>query len=203
MLQTKILKAHQIDEAVNLLKDGELVALPTETVYGLAADARNEIAIKKIYIAKNRPLNHPLIVHIDSYENLENWAQDIPIGAKLLAEHFWPAPLTILLKKRNKVSNTITAGLNTVAIRVPQHPIILDLIKKLGNGIVAPSANLHQKTSPTKPMHVLKTLNNSIAAVLDGGMSNIGIESTIIDMTKDRPAILRYGAITNDLIIIR
>lgn len=199
-MQTKILKAYQINKAVDLLKKGELVALPTETVYGLAADAYNEIAVQKIFIAKGRPLNHPLIVHIDAYEKLEDWTKDVSIHAQKLAEHFWPGPLTIILKKKNDISDLITAGLNTIAIRVPQHPIMLEVINKLGNGIVAPSANFHQKTSPTKPIHVLKTLDGKIAAVFDGEMSSIGIESTIIDMTKDIPAILRYGVITKKMI---
>ena len=199
-MQTKILKEYQINEAVDFLKKGELVALPTETVYGLAADACNETAIQKIFIAKGRPLDHPLIVHLDSYETLDHWTQNISRYVKKLAEHFWPGPLTMILNKRNHVSNSITAGLNTVAIRIPKHPIILDIINKLGNGIVAPSANSHQKISPTKAIHVLKTLDGKISAIVDGEMSSIGIESTIIDMTKDVPIILRYGVITKKMI---
>lgn len=199
-MQTKILKSDQIDEAVDLLRNGELVALPTETVYGLAVDATNEAAIQKIFDVKGRPRNHPLILHIHSYENLDYWAHNISIYAQKLVESFWPGPLTIVLNKKNNVSHIITGGLNTVAIRVPKHPVILKVIDKLGNGIVAPSANLHQKTSPTKPIHVLKALNGKIPAILDGGMSSVGIESTIIDMTKDVPTILRYGIITKEMI---
>ena len=200
IMQTKIIKSDQIDEAVDLLRNGELVALPTETVYGLAADAANEAAIQKIFDVKGRPRNHPLILHIHSYENLDYWAQNISIYAQKLVESFWPGPLTIVLNKKNNVSHIITGGLNTVAIRVPKHPVILKVIDKLGNGIVAPSANLHQKTSPTKPIHVLNTLNGKIPAILDGGMSSVGIESTVIDMTKDVPTILRYGIITKEMI---
>lgn len=199
-MQTKILKVSQIEDAVFLLKNGELVALPTETVYGLAADAKNDDAIQKIFHAKGRPINHPLILHIDSWGKLDDWAQNISIYAQKLVENFWPGPLTVVLNKKKNVSDIITGGLNTVAVRVPNHPVTLEIISKLGNGIVAPSANAHQKTSPTKPMHVLKTLDGKISAVLDAGISAIGIESTIIDMTKDIPAILRYGAITKGMI---
>lgn len=199
-MQTRILKITQIDEAVDLLKNGELVALPTETVYGLAADAQNEIAIQKIFDAKGRPLDHPLILHIDSYKKLDNWTRNVSTYAKKLAEHFWPGPLTIVLNKSNNVSDIITGGLKTIAIRVPDHPTILEVIKKLGNAIVAPSANAHKRLSPTKPIHVLKTLDGKISAILEGGMSSIGIESTIIDMTKDLPSILRYGAITKEML---
>lgn len=200
IMQTKIIKSDKIDKAVDLLKNGELVALPTETVYGLAADATNEAAIQKIFAVKGRPRNHPLILHIHSYKNLDYWAQNISIYAQKLVKSFWPGPLTIVLNKKNNVSNIITGGLDTIAIRVPKHPLILNVIDKLGNGIVAPSANLHQKTSPTKPIHVLQSLNGKIPAILDGGMSSIGIESTIIDMTKNVPSILRYGIITKEMI---
>lgn len=199
-MQTKILSSNQIDEAVSLLKNGELVALPTETVYGLAASAKNQSAIKKIFDVKGRPSCHPLILHIDSFESLSYWAQGITVHTRKLAENFWPGPLTIVLNKSENVSDVITGGLKTIAIRVPDHSLTLSVINKLGDGVVAPSANAHQKTSPTKPMHVLKTLNGKISAILDGGISSIGLESTIIDMTKKVPTILRYGAITKEMI---
>ena len=195
-MQTKLFKSCQTDQAAALLKNGQVVALPTETVYGLAADAKNEDAIKKIFLAKGRPSDHPLIVHIDSLDMLNEWAQEVSLQAKKLAEHFWPGPLTMVFKKRESVSNLITGGLDTVAIRMPNHPVILDVITKLGNAVVAPSANAHKKTSPTKPEHVLKTLDGKIAGIVDGGVCSIGIESTIIDMTKENPVILRPGSIT-------
>lgn len=200
MIKTKIFKATQIDEVVSLLKNGGLVALPTETVYGLAADALNEAAIQKIFKAKGRPSNHPLIVHIDSFDKIDPWCQDISIAAKKLADNFWPGSLTMIFNKRNNVSNSITGGLNTIAIRIPNHPVILEVISKLGNGIAAPSANAHQKTSPTSSMHVLKTLDGKIAGIVDSGVCAVGIESTIIDMTKEIPIILRPGAITVEMI---
>lgn len=199
-MKTKILNASQIDEAVALLRSGEIVALPTETVYGLAADCKNNVAIHKIFTAKDRPSDHPLIVHIDAFDKVNDWAEQIPENAQKLAESFWPGPLTMIFKKKNEVSNLITGCLNTVALRVPNHPVILEIIKKLGNGIVAPSANAHQKISPTKPEHVLKTLEGKIAAIVDGSICSIGIESTIIDMTKKTPIILRPGAITPTMI---
>lgn len=199
-METKFLKADQINQAVSLLKDGEIVAVPTETVYGLAADALNENAIAKIFQAKNRPADHPLILHIQSHSQINDWAINISEDAKKLAQHFWPGPLTMILQKNNRVSSLITGGLDTVGLRVPDHPVALALIKKLGNGIVAPSANAHKKTSPTKPEHVLKTLDGKIAAIIDGGPCSVGIESTIIDMTKPIPVIVRPGAITAKMI---
>ncbi|MFS8506618.1 MAG: threonylcarbamoyl-AMP synthase [Candidatus Babeliales bacterium] len=199
-MTTELLKADQIDEAVRLLKDGEVVALPTETVYGLAADALNDDAITKIFQAKNRPADHPLILHIQSADQIDDWAINISQDAKKLANHFWPGPLTMILQKNHRVSSLITGGLDTVALRVPHHPVALAIIQQLGNGIVAPSANAHKKTSPTQPEHVLKTLDGKIAAIIDGGTCSIGIESTIIDMTKETPKILRPGAITAEMI---
>lgn len=199
-MQTKILTIDQIDEAVALLKSGQLVALPTETVYGLAADASNSDAVKKIFIAKGRPSDHPLILHIDSFDKVFDWAENVSENAKILANHFWPGPLTMILKKRAHVDSLITGGLDTIAIRIPHHSVILSAINKLGTALVAPSANAYKKISPTQSIHVLRTLNGKIAAVVDGGASTVGIESTIIDMTKDIPIILRFGAITVEMI---
>lgn len=196
IMETKILKSTQTDEAVALLKSGDVIAIPTETVYGLAADAANDDALHKIFTAKGRPSDHPLIVHIDSFENIVHWVEEIPENARKLGKYFWPGPLTMVFRKRKTVSSLITGGLNTVAIRVPNHPIALEIIKKLGAGIAAPSANAHKKTSPTKPEHVLKTLEGKIAAIIDGGDCSVGIESTIIDMTREIPQILRPGAIS-------
>jgi len=196
----KMLKANQINEAVSLLQNGEIVAIPTETVYGLAADATNDEALRKIFVAKGRPSDHPLIVHIESFDKVNDWAERVPESAKILAQHFWPGPLTMIFWKRKTVSNLITGGLKTVALRVPNHPLALEIIKKLGKGIAAPSANTHKKTSPTKPEHVFKSLKGKIATIVDGGPCSIGIESTIVDMTKETPIILRPGVITADMI---
>lgn len=199
-MKTVILPSDQIDDVISLLRNSEVVAIPTETVYGLAADATNEQALSKIFAAKGRPIDHPLIVHIDSFDRVKEWAQDIPDNASKLAAHFWPGPLTLILKKRKTVSNLITAGLDTVALRVPNHTLTLDIIKRLGNAVAAPSANIHKRTSPTRPEHVLKTLSGRIAAIIDGGVCSIGIESTIIDMTQISSVILRPGAITASMI---
>lgn len=199
-MQTKILTIHQIDEAVELLKNGQVVALPTETVYGLAADAHNVEAIGKIFAAKNRPADHPLIVHIDTLARIHDWIEFFPENAQKLAQAFWPGPLTMVFIKKSLVHASITGGNKTVAIRIPNHSIFLQIIEKLGNGIVAPSANAYQKTSPSKAEHVLKSLDTKIAAVLDGGQCSVGIESTIIDMTHEIPVILRPGAITGSMI---
>ncbi len=199
-MQTQFLKPTQIEKAVQLLKDKEVVAVPTETVYGLAADATEEDAIVKIFQAKQRPIDHPLIVHIESFEKASEWALEIPEIAKDLAKAFWPGPLTMIFKKKSHVSNLLTAGMETVALRVPNHPLTLEIIKKLGHAIAAPSANMHKKTSPTSPEHVLKTLDGKISAVIDGGTCNVGLESTILDMTKEIPEILRPGAITASMI---
>lgn len=199
-MHTKILQSWQIEEAVTLLKNSQLVALPTETVYGLAADAKDERAIHKIFTAKGRPSDHPLIVHIEHINHIYDWVDDISENAKKLAKHFWPGPLTMIFHKKKSTSNLITGGLDTIALRVPNNLITLEIIKKLGHGIAAPSANFHKKTSPTKLEHVLKTLNGRIAAVIDGGPSSIGIESTILDMTKEVPIILRPGSISAQMI---
>jgi L-threonylcarbamoyladenylate synthase len=198
-MQTKLLQEGQIDEAISLLKAGEIVALPTETVYGLAADAKNESAIKKIFIAKNRPTNHPLILHIDSFYRIKEWTDHIPDYAYKLSENFWPGPLTILLNKKHNVSNVITGGSTKIALRIPNNHLMQEIIKSVG-ALVAPSANTYKKLSPTRAEHVMKDLSGKISAVLDGGSCSIGIESTIIDLTDKTPKILRPGAITKDMI---
>lgn len=195
-MKTKILKPNQIEQAVNFLKNGEIVAVPTETVYGLAADASNEEAVSKIFLAKKRPADHPLIVHIDCFEKLIHWAEHIPDNAIKIASHFGPGPLTLILQKKKNVTHLITGGLETIALRIPRHPIALQIIKKLGTAMAAPSANPHKKTSPTKSEHVLKNLSGKIAAIVEGGQCSIGLESTIIDMTTTLPRIVRPGAIT-------
>ncbi len=189
-----------IQKAIEYLQKGELVAIPTETVYGLAADAKNEDAIKKIFIAKGRPTNHPLIVHIDSIENIKNWAEDIPEEAYILEKHFWPGPLTLLLKKKKDISSLITGGLDTVAVRIPNHDTLRKIIAELKTGLVAPSANPHTKLSATTGQQVFDNMNGKIAAVLDGGACKVGIESTILSLVDKTPKILRQGPITQTMI---
>lgn len=185
-----------LQRAAGLLSKGELVAVPTETVYGLAADARQEEAVKKIFVAKKRPETHPLIVHIGSVDQLDQWAQNIPEAAYKLAHAFWPGPLTLLLQKADQVSLVVTGGLNTIAIRVPSHPVMQQLLQLTQTGLAAPSANAHKKISPTTAQHVLKDLDGKIAAVVDGGPCVFGLESTIVDVTTSQPKILRHGPIT-------
>jgi L-threonylcarbamoyladenylate synthase len=186
--------------ALSLLKKGELVAVPTETVYGLAADAKNPEAVRKIFAAKNRPATHPLIVHIASPTALGEWAEHIPSVAWTLAQHFWPGPLTLLLNKAPGVNTIVTGGLSTIAVRVPQHATLLALLKQLDTGLAAPSANVHKKISPTTAAHVMAGLSGKIAAVIDAGPCAIGLESTIVDVTGDIPTILRPGPITASMI---
>lgn len=193
-----ILKAtpENIELATHCLKKGGLVGMPTETVYGLGADASNPDAVKRIFAAKNRPENHPLIVHLANVEQLENWAQEIPDSAFKLAQHFCPAPLALILKKRPEVSEAVTGGQNTVALRIPNHPVALELLRQFGGGIAAPSANRFCRISPTQARHVADELGDDVDVILDGGACQIGVESTIIDLSHNKPTILRFGQIT-------
>jgi len=203
MLETKVLKADLEEDlmmAAFLIKQGELVAVPTETVYGLAADASNSKAVEKIFIAKGRPSDHPLIVHVASFEKILKWAKDIPIAAKVLADIFWPGPLTLVLKKSDLAGDVVTGGLNTIAIRVPKNKAFLRLLEVLDTGIAAPSANPHKRISPTTSEHVMYGLSGKIAAVLDAGPCQLGIESTILDLTSSIPKILRHGPITKKML---
>lgn len=196
-----------VSDAVKVLIDGNLVAFPTETVYGLGADATNQEAVAKIYKAKGRPTDHPLIVHISSITKLNDWARDIPEYANALAKDFWPGPMTIILKKSDLAKNFITGGQATVGLRVPKHPIALELLKEFeklgGKGVAAPSANRFGKVSPTTADSVKEELANKLSEndlILDGGQSEVGLESTIIDCTQSAPRILRPGAITQEMI---
>jgi L-threonylcarbamoyladenylate synthase len=189
-----------ISRAARLLREGHLVAFPTETVYGLGADAQNEEAVKKLYEAKGRPLNHPVIVHLPSLDAISEWCMNIPDQAWVLANAFWPGPLTLVLRKSEKAKHFITGGQDTVAVRVPSHPIALALLKEFDGGIVAPSANRFGKLSPTRAEHVASDFGDSIALVLDGGPCQIGIESTIVNLSSGQPEILRPGMITADQI---
>jgi L-threonylcarbamoyladenylate synthase len=184
-----------IQKAVQLLTEEQLVAIPTETVYGLAGNIFSEKAIKSIFSTKKRPFFNPLIVHIPSIDSLSDLVTHVPEKAKLLAAAFWPGSLTLVLKKSNKIPDLITAGKDTVAVRVPNHPITLALLKKLPFPLAAPSANPFGSISPTKPTHVENYFRNSIKMVLDGGSCANGIESTIIGFENEEPVIYRLGAL--------
>ena len=182
--------------AASILQRGGLVAVPTETVYGLAADARNADAVKQIFRAKGRPSNHPLIVHIGAAAVLEEWAVDVPPLAYELAAAFWPGPLTLLLHKAPAVPPEVTAGRDTIGLRMPAHPVLLRLLRETGIGVAAPSANPYKRLSPTSAGQVLSGLDGRIDAVLDGGDCQVGLESTILDLTGPELQILRSGPIT-------
>lgn len=194
-------------KAAMALKNGYLVAFPTETVYGLGADATNQDAVSRIFSIKNRPINHPLILHLGSINEIENWAIEIPDYAYKLANKYWPGPMTLILKRRSNVKDFVTGGQETVGIRIPNHEIALSLLqefKKIGSGaIVAPSANKFGKVSPTSFEHVNQELLKDLDSndlILDGGQCQIGVESSIIDCTKSFPKVLRPGAISEEQI---
>ena len=186
--------------AVRLLRAGELVAVPTETVYGLAADATNPDAIRAIFRAKGRPADHPLIVHLASAEQLPDWVAHVPDTAWRLAAAFWPGPLTLVLPASRSVSPLVTGGQPTIALRVPAHPVMQSILRQVGLGLAAPSANPFGQISATTAAHVRTHLAGKIAAVVDGGPCQIGIESTIVDLSRDHARILRPGAITREMI---
>jgi len=185
-----------IEQAVAVLRAGGLVAFPTETVYGLGADASNPPAVRKIFEAKGRPVTHPVIVHLADAVQLANWAREIPEGASRLARKFWPGPLTIILKRASKVSDVVTGGQDTVALRVPAHPVAQQLLARFGGGIAAPSANRYGRVSATTAGHVRREFGNAVDCVLDGGEARIGIESAIVDLSRGVPTLLRPGWIT-------
>lgn len=189
-----------LNQAGNILKSGGLVAFPTETVYGLGADALNEDAAKKTYEAKGRPSDNPLIVHIAELEDLESIVKEIPEKAKVVAEQFWPGPLTMVFYKTDKVPYGTTGGLETVAVRMPDHVLAREVIQAGGGYISAPSANSSGRPSPTSAAHVEEDLTGKIDMILDGGLVEIGVESTILDMTSEIPMILRPGAITKEML---
>src|SRR5512145_51780 len=193
---TARLPQDEIDQAVEALRDGEVVAFPTETVYGLGADAQNPDAVHKIFELKGRPATHPLIVHIDHVRALERWALNVPAEAAVLAEKFWPGPLTIVLRRAPAVDLAITGGQDTVAVRVPGHPVAQQLLRAFGSGIAAPSANRYGRISPTRPEHVRDEFGDEVGIVLDGGDCKIGLESTIVSCIDTVPRILRPGALT-------
>ncbi|MFJ8160134.1 L-threonylcarbamoyladenylate synthase [Streptomyces sp. NPDC096136] len=187
-----------IDKAAGVLRAGGLVALPTETVYGLAANAEDPVAVSRIFQAKGRPPSHPLIVHIAAAEHLDDWVEDVPPAARLLAEHFWPGPLTLVLRRGPRVPLEATGGLQTVAVRVPDHPVARELLHAFGGGVTAPSANRFGSVSPTTADDVRAELGDAVDFVLDGGPCEVGVESTIVDATADVPTILRPGGVTRE-----
>ena len=207
MMNTKIERVNpeQIDETImeeagRLIAEGELVAFPTETVYGLGGDALHPEAARKIYAAKGRPSDNPLIVHIADFSDMERVAREVPEAARKLADAFWPGPLTMIVWKSDAVPMATTGGMDTVAVRMPNHPVALDLIRKSGCLIAAPSANTSGRPSPTEASHVAEDLSGRIAMILDGGPVGIGIESTIIDLTESKPMVLRPGYITPQML---
>ena len=200
-METQLLKPTQtaIDFACALLKNGDIVAVPTETVYGLAGDCTNDDAIKKIFQAKGRPSDNPLIVHISNMEMLDGIVEYVSDDAKLLAEHFWPGALTIVMPKGTKVSNSTTAGLDSVGVRMPSNKIAQQIINQSGIAFAAPSANTSGKPSPTTAQDVFDDMNGKIPLVIDGGTSDAGVESTVVSVLEDTPVILRPGVVTKEM----
>lgn len=199
-METKMIHPKDIETAIKGIKTGELIAFPTETVYGLGADATNENSVKKVYQAKGRPSDNPLIVHVSNREQIELFVESIPEKAINLMEQFWPGPLTLIfnLKENSGLSTTVTGGLKTAAFRMPNHPLTLELIEKSGKVLVGPSANTSGLPSPTTAKHVYEDLDGKIFGILDGGSCKVGLESTVVDMSDNLklPMILRPGAIT-------
>jgi L-threonylcarbamoyladenylate synthase len=187
-----------IDAAARALTLGELVAFPTETVYGLGADAESEAAVRRIFAVKGRPNSHPLFVHVDGPRWLEGLAREVPKVAWQLAERFWPGPLTLILPRSERVPLAVTGGQPTVGIRVPSHPVALALLRAFGRGVAAPSANRFGRLSPTSAEHVREDLGSEVAHILDGGACEIGVESTIVDLSRAEPRLLRPGGISRE-----
>ena len=185
-----------IARAVELLRAGDVVAFPTETVYGLGADAANTDAVAKIYALKGRPTAHPVIVHLADAARLDEWAVGVSEEARQLAHAFWPGPLTLVLKRAPHVSDAVTGGQDTVGLRVPSHPVAQALIAAFGGGVAAPSANKFGRVSPTLAEHVFADFALAVPLILDGGATNVGIESTIIDLSGERPRLLRPGGVS-------
>ena len=189
-----------LTKAGSIIREGGLVAFPTETVYGLGGDALNPESSKKIYAAKGRPSDNPLIVHVASMEDVEAIVDEVPEAAYRLAEAFWPGPLTMIMNKNDKVPHETTGGLDTVAIRMPNNEIALELIRQSGGYIAAPSANTSGRPSPTLARYCVEDLSGKIEMIIDGGQVGIGLESTIVDLTSEEPMILRPGYITQDML---
>jgi L-threonylcarbamoyladenylate synthase len=191
------LVAPEVERAADALRAGELVAFPSETVYGLGADASNAHAVRRLFAVKRRPAEHPVIVHMARTEQLDDLAVEVPAEANALAASFWPGPLTLVVQRNaRRVAPEVTGGRDTVGLRVPDHPLALALLDAFGGGVAAPSANRFGKVSPTTAAHVRDDLGDDVALVLDGGACRVGIESTIVDVTGSEPAILRVGGVS-------
>lgn len=201
-METQIFTKENIDIAAKALQQGEIVSFPTETVYGLGAIATSQEAVLKVFEAKGRPSDNPLIVHISDIQQMTSTVEEVPEIALTLAKAFWPGPLTMILKAKPGIyAPALSAGLTTVSFRMPNHPLTLELISKVGIPLVGPSANLSTKPSPTKVEHVFEDMNGRIRGIVDGGSSTVGVESTVIDLTNDEgPVILRPGVITKEQI---
>lgn len=204
-MNTKIIKIYEnniekalIEEAAKIIKNGGVVAFPTETVYGLGANGLDVEAVKKIFRAKGRPQDNPLILHVCSIDQVEELVEEIPNIAKVCMERFWPGPLTIIFRKSSIVPDIITGGLDTVAIRMPNHSIALELIGSSDGPIAAPSANISGRPSPTSAKHVIEDMMGKVDMIIDGGSTGIGLESTVLDLSGDKPMILRPGGITEE-----
>ena len=190
--------SEQIARAVEILRGGGLVAIPTETVYGLAADATNESAVRRLFEVKGRPATNPVIVHVSDADSARRYAGQWPEPADKLARAFWPGPLTLVVPKSQAIVPEVTAGLGTVGLRSPDHPLTFELLRAFDGALAAPSANRSNRVSPTTAEHVRQELGSAVDLVLDGGPCRVGIESTVLDLTRQPPAILRPGAVTRD-----
>ena len=191
-----------VKEAAQLLANGKLVAFPTETVYGLGADASNEDALTALFAIKGRPNKHPVIVHLGEHEQVGDWCSELPEAAIVLGKMFWPGPMTLVLKKADHVHDLVTGGQDTVALRIPSHPLALELLREFGKGVAAPSANRFGRISPTSAEDVKAEFGNELGMILDGGACQVGIESTIIDVSGPIPRILRPGMILIESIYV-
>lgn len=187
-----------VERAVAVLREGGVIAFPTETVYGLGADAENETAVRRVFEIKGRPIGHPVIVHLADASQIELWARDVPAIAYALAERFWPGPLTLVLPRSPRASDLVTGSQDTVALRAPSHPVAHEILHAFGGGVVAPSANRFGTVSATRAEHVIADLGDAVDLIIDGGEATIGVESTIVDLAHGEPVILRPGGITRE-----
>lgn len=199
-METQILSKREIKKAAQIIQNNGTVIFPTETVYGLGANALSEEAVKKIFVAKGRPADNPLIVHIASFEDVYNFVAEVPENAKKLAKAYWPGPMTLVMKKKDNISDVVSAGLDTVGVRLPKDRSARKLIKLSGYPIAAPSANLSGSPSPTKVEHVVNDMFGRVDAIIKGKDSKVGVESTVIDVTGEVPVILRPGGVTAEMI---